>query len=460
MVNHGGPAWASTLLQEPVERYHSVMRYLLVLICARHGFGQAVETEATRQLRALEGSFQRKIVRVSESVYTAVGYGQSAFSMIVGSDGVVMIDAGQSPELSGQALAEFRKITTLPVRAIIYTHGHGDHSGGTPAFAKPGDAVALWMRAGGISGGLSNEGAGLTYWEHRSRSQFGYNLPKDKKVSGGIGPVSEPSHRYAVAKQDLGRTKRTLEIAGLTLETVPNPGETDDHIYVWFAREKVVFSGDNFYAAWPNLYAIRGTPYRDVRQWGESNDRMLQLGAEHLVPGHTAPVIGRAAVAGALTDYRDAIRFVFRKTIEGMNSGMTPDQLVEYVRLPEDLARSPYLQPYYGHPEWAVRSVFSGYFGWFDGNPTNLFPLRIQERTERWTKLAGGRRKLLKEAQMALAANEAQWAAELCDLLLAADRDSAEVKRLKARALEKLAADQINPHARNYYLSVAQDLLR
>jgi alkyl sulfatase BDS1-like metallo-beta-lactamase superfamily hydrolase len=234
---------------------------------------------------------------------------------------------------------------------------------------------------------------------------------------------------------------------------VPNPGETDDQIYIWFAKERVLFSGDNFYAAWPNLYAIRGTPYRDVRQWAESNERMLQLGAEHLVPGHTVPISGREMVRRALTDYRDAIRFVFAKTIEGINQGLTPDQLVETVR-------SPYLQPVYGHPAWAVRSIFNGYLGWFDGNPTNLFPLPPKQRAANWIKLAGGRQRILDEARRALAANEAQWAAELCDLLLATDAQASDAKQLKAAAFETLAANQFNPLARNYYLSIAQELRR
>ena len=82
----------------------------------------------------------------------------------------------------------------------------------------------------------------------------------------------------------------------------------------------------------------------------------------------------RTEIAAALTDYRDAIRFVFQKTIEGMNKGLTPDQLVDYVQLPERFKDKDNLRPYYGNPEWAVRAIFTGYLGWFDGNPSNLFP--------------------------------------------------------------------------------------
>jgi len=430
---------------------------LLLMWCA---FGQAQDTDAGRRLKALNESFQPRIIRVSNSVYSAFGYGFSNFSAVVGPEGVVLIDAGQTPEVARLALSEFRKITSLPIKAIIYTHGHADHSGGTPAFATPGDDVALWIGHGGISGALSNEEADLTHGAVRNGRQFGYSLPKGQRITNGIGPLTDTSSRYSGAKQDLGSRKRTLQMAGLEFETSPNRGETDDHIYVWFAKERVLFSGDNFYAAWPNLYAIRGTPYRDVREWGESNDRMLQLGAEHLVPGHTLPISGRDHVARALTDYRDAIRLVFSKTIEGMNRGLTPDQLVEYVRLPDHLARSPYLQPYYGHPAWAVRSIFNGYFGWFDGNPTNLFPLPPQERSSRWIRLSGGHQKLLDEARRALASNDVQWAAEICDVLLDANPGNGEVKALKASALEALAAQNINPLARNYYLSVALELRR
>jgi len=58
---------------------------------------------------------------------------------------------------------------------------------------------------------------------------------------------------------------------------------------------------------------------------------MLDENPEYLVPGHTRPVLGETKVRQVLTDYRDAIRFVFEKTIEGMNKGLTPDELVEYV---------------------------------------------------------------------------------------------------------------------------------
>jgi len=185
---------------------------------------------------------------------------------------------------------------------------------------------------------------------------------------------------------------------------------------------------------------------------------MLQEAPACLVPGHTRPIIGRDRVAAGLTDYRDAIRFVFERTIEGMNQGLTPDQLVDYVQLPDRFKDKDHLRPYYGNPEWAVRSIFSGYLGWFDGNPSNLFRLSPKEEARRLAALAGGEAVLLAKANAALAEGDFQWAAQLCDHLLALDPTAREPKLIKAAALEAIAQDVLSGIGRNYYLTVAQEL--
>ena len=159
-----------------------------------------------------------------------------------------------------------------------------------------------------------------------------------------------------------------------------------------------------------------------------------------------------------LTNYRDAIRFVFDKTIEGMNKGMTPDELVETVKLPAKYAEKDYLKEYYGNIEWAVRSIFAGTLGWFDGNPTTLFSLPVKGEAERMAKLAGGKEKLAAAAFQSLEKQDYQWAAQLCDHLIALDPKAKEPKRMKATALEGLAENLLTATGRNYYLTCAQEL--
>lgn len=185
---------------------------------------------------------------------------------------------------------------------------------------------------------------------------------------------------------------------------------------------------------------------------------MVKLNATALVPGHTLPVVGESETQQVLTDYRDAVQLVHEKTVEGINKGLTPDQLVEYVELPEHLAGKDYLQPFYGNVEFGVRSIFNFYLGWFDGNPTNLFRLTPKEEALRMAKLAGGEDKLMEAAQEALKNDDPQWAAQLADCLIALEPEAKEPKLLKADALTALGYRTVTATARNYYLTVAREL--
>lgn len=57
-----------------------------------------------------------------------------------------------------------------------------------------------------------------------------------------------------------------------------------------------------------------------------------------------------------------------------MNAGKTADQLAADIQLPPEYAGLPYLAEHYGCVEWTVRSIYSAYLGWFDGNPTHFAP--------------------------------------------------------------------------------------
>lgn len=425
----------------------------------------AEDSPAAKRLRKQGEQFPEKIVKVAEGVYVAVGYSVSNVSMIVGDDGVVIIDTGLDVPRATMIAEQFRKITDKPVKAIIFTHSHGDHTGGAVAFFGK-ERPLIWARSNFGSESKPLMEGGVTFHKVRGARQGGFKLPRKERINNGIAPAQYPKRggeAFATAKDTkpthtFDGKRKQIKVAGITLELIATPGETNDQLCVWFPGRKVLFAGDNFYRSFPNLYAIRGTPNRSARVWADSLSTMVQLNATSLVPGHTLPVLGKKDVQQVLTDYRDAVRFVHDKTVEGMNKGLTPDQLVEYVKLPKHLASKDYLQPFYGNVELGVRSVFNFYLGWFDGNPTNLFRLAPKEEAERMAKLAGGRDKLMAAARKALKSDDAQWAAQLTDYLIALAPAAKEPKLLKADALTALAYRTITATARNYYLTVAREL--
>ena len=447
---------------------------LTLLFAAAPACGQTPRGDdpsaATAALRAQGEQFERQIVTVADGVYVAVGYSPANVGLIVGEDGAVIVDTGMSVDDGRRIAAEFRKLTDAPVRAIIFTHSHGDHTGGAAAFLELADEKPqVWAHANFGSEARPLLAGGVSFQRVRGARQAGFLLPREDRINNGVAPVRYPDRggnafeagREVKPSHFLAEENRTVEVAGLTLELVAAPGETNDELFVWHPASRTLFAGDNFYRSFPNLYAIRGTPNRSVRLWADSLDKMVTRDAAALVGGHTDPVLGEEKVREVLTDYRDAVQYIHDETVKGMNRGLTPDELAATVRLPERLANRPYLRPFYGHPEWGVRSVFTGYLGWFDGNPTNLFRLPPREEAERFAELAGGAENLRTAAREALDGGDgadAQWAAQLADRLLALDPDDAAVKTLKADALTELARRSMTATARNYYLTVARGL--
>tara|TARA_R110002073_G_scaffold35970_10_gene104887 strand:- start:2056 stop:3399 length:1344 start_codon:yes stop_codon:yes gene_type:complete len=436
----------------------------LVLSGASVGFAQEV-TGATERLRNQNAQFQEQVVKVADNVHVAVGFSPANVSMIEGDDGLVIIDTGMSVEDGTRIMDEFRKLSDKPVKAIIFTHAHGDHTGGAAAFLGD-ERPQIWAHENFGSEAGPWKAGGLTFQNVRGARQAGFKLPPEQRINNGVAPARYPrrggavfsSGRETMPTHFLDGDRKTVNVAGVEIELVAAPGETNDELFVWFPASKVVFAGDNFYRSFPNLYAIRGTPNRSTRLWAESLGKMADIDAVALVGGHTNPILGAEQVKQVLNDYRDAVQFIHDKTVEGINKGLTPDELVEYVELPEELASKEYLQPFYGHPDWGVRTTFNYYLGWFDGNPSNLFPLPPKAEAERVAKLAGGIDKLLESAREALAADDNQWAAQLADHLLAIDSDDKNAKQIKADALTKLAGNMVNATARNYYLTVAREL--
>ena len=360
--------------------------------------------------------------------------------------------------------AEFAKITNKPVEALIYTHNHADHVMGGLAFAPDGrvDVYAHETTNHYINRVASVVRPILTV---RSARMFGSYLQRDgaDHLQGvGLGPFVETLDPNATL--GLIRPNKTFadeletEICGVRVRLVHAPGETNDQIFVWLPERDVLMPGDNIYKAFPNLYTIRGTLYRDVLQWVKSLDRMRSLRPMHLAPSHTRPISGRETVFETLTAYRDAIQFVHDQTIRGINRGLSPDELVETVELPPHLAEHPYLQQLYGKVEWSVRAVYDGYLGWFDGDAAALQPLDPETRAKEMASLAGGIDPLRRTAREALDAERFEWAAELATHLIRLDPDSNEARRIKAGAIRALSRREINANARNYYLTQALEL--
>ena len=297
----------------------------------------------------------------------------------------------------------------------------------------------------------------------RTKRQFGIGLSYPDEIIGiGVGPGDRPLQGMGAgilpATRLIPEKGAELTLSGIDLQLVMAPGETPDHMVVWYPEKKVLFCGDNFYRAFPNLYAIRGTIYREFDVWADTMDQLMAFAPEVLAPGHTKPLFGFETIKDVLTDYRDAIRHVVTETRNGMDAGLTIDQLAHLVTLPPELAEKPYLREYYGRVAFAVRAYFVGTMGWFDGNPTSLNPLSPEDEASRMILLAGGVAAVWQEIDKARGDGEHQWALQLLDRLIHAGADVARAQQAKAAVLRDHAVGQINCPTRHYYIQSAKEL--
>ena len=400
-----------------------------------------------------------EVIEVTDGVHLAIGFGLANSVLLRGHDGVVIVDTLESDEAARPVKEAFDAITRDPVRAIIYTHNHADHVFGSRTMAGD-DAPEVYAHTTTRDHVLKIVSVVRPAIYRRSMRQFGALLGEGDHLNSGIGPrlLVGPSTAPGILWPTVTvEDHLAVEIAGLKLEMGHIPGETPDHLYVWMPERGVLIPGDDYYHTFPNLYAIRGTAYRDVTQWFASIDRMIDLQPEVMVPCHTRPVHGKAEIRRRLTNYRDAIQFVHDQTVRGINEGLSPDEIVERVRLPASLADEPYLREHYGRVDWSVRSIFAGYLGWFDGDATNLHPLAPAERAKRMIDLAGGEARLLARARGAAEGNDTQWALELLKHLLALDPGHREALALRAQCLQVLGEGEISANGRNYYLTQARE---
>ena len=449
-------------------KFNNILVFLFFIIissCSNEVVEERKIPKTSKVEKLIEHSkeFEKKVYSYETpggKIHTAVGFGIANSIMIEGEGGNIIVDSADSTFEAAQIYTLFKEINPNPIKAIIYTHNHGDHTFGAahylstqkerPKIIAHETTDYYMQRILGIINPIIGS---------RSARMFGTQLPENELINVGIGKS------LSVAKSPLGYVKPDttfdkelkIQIAGINIELYHAPGETNDQIFIWLPDHNSLMPGDNIYKTFPNLYTIRGTTHRDVMGWVNSLDHMRSFNPEFLFPSHTKPLSGDQ-VMDALTIYRDAIQFVHDQTIRLMNEGYYPDQIVEMIKLPQEIADSPFLKEFYGTVRWSVKSIFNGYLGWFNGNIADLDPLTRKEEATRLAIMIGGPEELYFELQDAISNNDMQWALQLSDHLFALEFKTKEVKALRAIAAEYIGQRSSNPNKRNYLLSAAMEL--
>ena len=215
------------------------------------------------------GENQQAAVRVTDAIYLAYGFGNTF--LVTTSAGNVVIDTS-SVVRAPRAKELLQRENAGPIKYIVLTHGHGDHTGGVRLW-KGADTQVIAQKQHYEFVNYQTRLAG--FFAERNAAQFNFPRPATGAWAGNYGAqivaTVQFDDRYEFT---LGDTK---------FELYSTPGETPDHLTVWIPKYRAAFVGDNYYESFPNLYTLRGTQPRWALDYVASLNKVLALEPELLL---------------------------------------------------------------------------------------------------------------------------------------------------------------------------------
>ncbi|HEY7186477.1 MAG TPA: MBL fold metallo-hydrolase [Vicinamibacterales bacterium] len=235
-----------------------------------------------------------KANKVTDKFYTLDGQG-GTIGVLFGPDGVFMVDTQFAP-LSDKIAAAIKQITPQPIKFIVNTHVHGDHTGGDENFGKMGATII-------------------------SREELRFRLAHP--APGANGQPGVPTAAVGLPKQTY-RERLTMHMNGEEVQLIAVPrAHTDGDTMVYFPGLDIIMTGD-FYRSiqYPNVDRNNGGSLQ-----GLIDGLGMVIGragpGTKIIPGH-GPTVDRSAVVA----HRDLVLAVRDRVAPLVAQGKTEDEVV------------------------------------------------------------------------------------------------------------------------------------
>ncbi|MFV0452932.1 MAG: alkyl sulfatase dimerization domain-containing protein [Propioniciclava sp.] len=407
---------------------------------------------------------------VPGKLYHASGFQLCSTLIIIGEDGLIIVDPGGNDTAAANTRRAFEPFSTLPVAAVVYTHRHPDH-----AFGSAGWGVTQEQ----VDSGKVQIVAGEKFVENlvNDTGVVGTILTQRTAYSGPYCPRGEdgwvqialgPSFTAGALSLFLPTTKvpefepLPMTISGVDIEFFGAYGDAGtDEICLYLPAYRHLHGSETIQGeTFPNLYTLRGTSFRDPSKWFEGVDRLIPYAQESdtYSGSHMRAWVGNDFIVERIVNYRDAIQYVFDQTIYWINKGYKVEQLPEAVVLPDQFASDPWLMEFYGTVAHSVRAIYAGMIGWYQGDATELARPGFTDIARKYVDVIGGRDAVVAAATSALEDGEYGWAAELLTHLTRVDPSDTRARNLKAEALRSWGHLQTNIYWRDFALCGAGEL--
>lgn len=413
------------------------------------------------------------LFKVTDGIYQIRGYDLSVMSFIRGDNGWIVIDPLVSAETAKAGFRLLRdNVGDLPVSAIIYTHSHADHFGGVKGIISESEIEKRDVPVIGPEGFYEeavgeNLIAGNTM-SRRASYMFGNLLPKgpEGSIGAGLGNTTSAGAITIIkpTRTIAGEPAEPIEtsVDGVEMTFLNTPGaEAPAELMFYLPESNAMMQAEEINHTMHNLYTLRGAKVRSGDKWAKyihavvnefGDDVEISFGSHHW------PVWGNKAVNEFWSKQRDTYRYLHDEVLRLANKGQTMDEIAENIELPESLASEFANRGYYGTVSHNAKAQYQLYFGWYNGNPSDLNPLPPVEEGEKFVEYAGGADAVIRKARSDFEEGDYRYAATALNHLVFAEPDNKEAKELLADVLTQMGYQSESGPWRNVYLTGAQEL--
>jgi len=237
-----------------------------------------------------------KTTKVAGSVFMLEGSGGN-IGVLIGNDGIILVDDQFAP-LSEKIKKAIASISDKPIKFIINTHFHGDHSDGNKVFGAEGSII------------VAHENA-----RKRLTTDYFFTVFKQEQKAMSYEGLPKITFAQSLNFNMNGETVQVIHVKN---------AHTDGDAAIYFKESNVLHTGDAF---------VRyGLPFIDD-QGGGTIDGMIN-GAEQMlkmINDDTKIIPGHGQISGKkdLEDYKKMLQTVRNRVAEGIKAGKTMDQIIK-----------------------------------------------------------------------------------------------------------------------------------
>ncbi|MES2624915.1 MAG: MBL fold metallo-hydrolase [Pseudomonadota bacterium] len=274
-----------------------------------------------------------EILQVRENIYMLVTPGAGNITVQVGDEGVLIVDTQFAP-LSEKILAKIRELSDGPLRFIINTHHHGDHTGGNANLRAAGSTVV----GGNVGGDIADAGEGAQIIAHENAL---LHMVTPAEGQPEISTEAWPTLTFFNEKRDMWFNDEGIRV-------IHEPSaHTDGDSIVYFRQSDVISTGD--------VYVTNNYPIIDLASGGSiqgfiaAANSIIDLiipvygqdGGTLVIPGH-----GRLSDLGDVINWREMLTIIRDRIQDMVDRGMSLEE-VQAARPTRDY-----------DPRWGVDSSF------------------------------------------------------------------------------------------------------